>query len=370
MSTLLDPLDVQQQALVDLIWPHFKKKAQFPKYQWVEYMMRRMGHNAAEAINTLASVGTSARSRYSAIWTSTIGEIPQADEDVRLTMAGLYHIDDPVAMGVIGGVLEYARALSKAQDLIADYPFGGYSPQVFLRQAVQSENVMFIKAVGAIALHESVIMRVSIAGAQADDCLGRLGRVTSADFTTIEEYLEAVIAACPEPRPAAPAYRDQKDLSVAITNFDITCELVLGTQMVALPPISRTVWFGMDVSSLSDLQTAVNAAGEVIAGLKVPGNSPSHATGRLLNHLTGRLANLAGNPAGLAVVTDAIAMLDAVRNVRNSGVHSKPARQLFTAYELLDLPLLIVDPASAWNSVRAHLTQAFTALQLEIYAAR
>ncbi|MEY9887707.1 hypothetical protein ABIA31_001336 [Catenulispora sp. MAP5-51] len=371
MSTFLDPLDAQQQALVDLVWPQFAKTNRFPNYQWVEYMMRRMGYNAAEAINTMPAVGIPDKlGRYSTIWVATIGGAVQLDDEVRLTMAGLYHVNSPAATKVIKGVLEYARALSKAQDQIADHPFGGYSPQLFLRKSLRSKREPFLDAVGTVAEHEWVIMRIGKAGAQGEDWLGRLALVSEANFTTIEEYLGAVIAACPEPRPSTPVYADQKALSLAITNFDITCELVLGTPMVTLPPISRTVWFGMDATSLSDLQAAISAVGEIVAGLRVPGKTPSHPTGRLLNHLTAQLPKLQSNPASVAIVTDAIAVLDAAREIRNSGVHSKPAPQLFAAYDRLGLPLSIVEPAAAWNTIRANLTLAFTALQLEIHAAR
>jgi hypothetical protein len=363
VSTLLDPLDEQQTALVQLVWSQFAGTARFPKYQWVAHMMRLQGYNAAEAIGSLPSVGIpEVRGRYSAIWTTDLGGFYQPGNEVCLTMAGLYHLKEPGAMQVIGGVLEYARALSTAQDRIADHPFDLPEVHVSLTEAVHGGNELFAPAVGAVAEHEWPAMQVT---KTADDWSGRLALLASAEFTTIEQYLVAVIAACPAPQPPALGYQDPKALSHAITNFDITCELVLKSPMVKLPPVNRTVWFGLDAGSLSDLQAALSAAGELLAGLQVPGKSPSHPTGRLLSHLTAELPNI-----DAASVKDAIEVLDAVRDVRNSGVHSKPAPKLIAAHDLLGLPFPLVDPAWSWNVIRANLTQAFTTLQLEILAAR
>lgn len=366
MSTLLDPLDEQQQTLLELVWPKIAETGRCPKYRWVAFMMRRQGYDAAQVLGGLPSVGTlDYRDRYSAVWTtSSGGGVYQPGNDVGLTVAGLYHIKYDAAKRIIGGVLSYARALSKAQEQIADHPFDLPDVQVSLKQILQGDNEVYIAAVAAVVEHEWPAMNVNRG---ADDWSGQLSLLASADFMTVEEYLTAITAACPPPRPPlSAAYLDPKTLPNAITNLGITTELVLGANLVVLPPANRTAWFSMDVGSGSDLQSAISAAGELLAGLDVPGRNPQHATGRLLGHLKGKLPKLTNTTR----VEDAIKVLDAVRDIRNSDVHSKPAQKLLDAYDLLGLTFPVANPAEAWNMIRAQLADALTTLQDEIYAAR
>ena len=102
MSTFLDPLDEQQQALMNLVWSQFGRTARFPKYQWVEYMMRQQGYDAAQVIGGLPSVSfPGVRGPYCAIWTPYLGTMHQPGNEVCLTMAGLAHLKEDGAMKVI-----------------------------------------------------------------------------------------------------------------------------------------------------------------------------------------------------------------------------------------------------------------------------
>lgn len=66
----------------------------------------------------------------------------------------------------------------------------------------------------------------------------------------------------------------------------------------------------------------------------------------------------------------AIGLMDAVRDIRNSGVHPKPSEKLIAAHDLLGLPFPVRDPAEVWNVIRAQMDAAFSIIQEEIYVAR
>lgn len=132
--------------------------------------------------------------------------------------------------------------------------------------------------------------------------------------------------------------------------------------------MGRSALLAQAAQSHSDLQSCLSALGQLIGELRVPGNSPSHPTGRLKAWLVSKLPAL--DQAAQSRVQDAIDLLDAVRQIRNSGQHPKPTKQLIAAHELLGLPFPIQDPANAWNIIRAQMDIAFGSLQEEIYAAR
>jgi hypothetical protein len=163
-------------------------------------------------------------------------------------------------------------------------------------------------------------------------------------------------------------YHDPRSLLRTIDHFDVTCELVLKQPLISKPAMARSALLAQEAQSQSDLQSGLSALGEIIGELRVPGGNPNYAVGRLLTWVTSQLPNL--DQASQARVQDAIDLLNAVREIRNSGQHPKPHRQLIDAHELLGLPFPIQDPAAAWDTIRAQMDVAFGTLQEEIIAAR
>jgi hypothetical protein len=363
VSTLMDPLDDAQSTLVSLLWQVFVSRHEFPVYNWVEDVMRRRGHDAAETIGGLPSIGKAGqRARYSAVWTNDADHVVQADSRVSLTMAGLFYADNQASAAVADGVLKYMRAMYNARAEIQNHLFDVPILTISLHEALADSHPQHVAMVGAVAEREYIAASVGRDGRGGWN--GEI-RLPSVDFTTIEEYLNAITAVCSEQRPEILTYRDPRALARAVTNFDITCELVLGVPLVKKPAISRTIWFGQSVASHSDLTEGISALGELLSDLQVPGRNPSHATGRLLGHLMAQLPKLNSAP-----VQDAIDLMDAVRIIRNSGQHPKPAPALLAAYDLLGLAFPIRNPGEAWDIIRAQMDVAFNTLQEEVYAAK
>jgi hypothetical protein len=282
-------------------------------------------------------------------------------------MAGLYHIEDHAKMPIVHAVLTYLRSMSAARAQIADHPFDVPRINVTLKQALKPEGIdqTIIPWVSAVAQREWLAMRVTPQLDQ-NDATGELGVLTEANFFTIEEYLNALTAVTTPQQPTAILeYRDPRALGRSITNFDIACELVLKSPLVKKPAIDRTALFALDAATYSDLQTGISALGELMSGLDVPGKNPSYATGRLLVHLVHKLPNI-----DMVRIQEAIDLMDAAREMRNSGAHLRPSAALIAAHDTLGLPFPIRDPAQAWNIIRAQMEAAFGTLQEEIYAAR
>ena len=367
MSVLLAPPNDEQSQLLNIVWPLFAEHHEFPIYQYVEHRMRKLGLDAAEVLISFPTLKREDyRAHYAAVSFDRNGAL-RPDTRVRLTMAGLFHVKDHFAMEIIDALLVYLRALSEVRDRIDEYPFAETDTEATFSEALKAAGRKdeIRPWVAEIALLEWLGMRVNRM-ADTTDVVGVLSFLTDANFRVIEDYLTAVtVAASPKPQVLAPEYHDPRALTKAITNFDITCELVLKKQMVKKPAIDRTALFAQDAATEADLKEGLSALGELLGGLAVPGNKPTHATGRLPGHIVQALPTI-----DQSQVQRAIDLFDAVRELRNSAQHPKPSAKLIQAHEHLGLPFPLRDARQSWDIIRAQMERAFTILQEEIYAAR
>jgi hypothetical protein len=374
MSSLLDPLDSDQWKLLDIVWRQFidDPDARWPVFSFVDFQMHTHGLDAFDIMSGLPSIGrTVYHGGYRAAWSATAGGPPRDNDVVYLTMAGLYQISDVRAAEVGAAVLAFLDQMSDARAAFGENAFNVPDVNVGLREALVASGVGVTKMpwATAIANHEWPGMRVQVGYPAPGEASGGLGLLREARFSSIEDYLVAITAATtPQQAVSVLEYRDPRALLRTIDHFDVTCELVLQQPLISKPAMARSALLAQEAQSQSDLQSGLSALGEIIGELRVPGNNPNYAAGRLLTWLTGQLPNL--DQAAQARVQDAIDLLDAVREIRNSGQHPKPHRQLIDAHELLGLPFTIQDPATAWDIIRAQMDVAFGILQEEIIAAR
>jgi hypothetical protein len=371
MSILLDPLDKDQEKLLNMVWVAFQlEDGRCPCFSYIDYQMRKLGLDAQGVLGGMPTIGkTFYHGGYAPVGYTSSGGIPADDSLVYLTMAGLFHVRDRAAMPIIGAVLAYLRHMTRAREAIGESPFEIPDVTVSLRDALKAEGIdeQVLPFAAVIAKHEWPGMRVH--GPDHYSATGGLGLLREANFYTVEEYLLAITAATtPQQQATILEYRDPRSLLRAIDHFDVTCELVLKQQLVTKPAMSRSTLLAQQAQSHSDLQSGLSALGEIIRELQVPGKSPNYATGRLLSWLRQELPKL--SQAACTRIQSAIDTLDAVREIRNSGQHPKPKKQLIAAHDLLGLPFPIHDPQNAWDIIRAEVDSAFETLQEEILAAR
>lgn len=368
MSRLMEPLDTGQSTLLDIVWPLFSEHHRSPVFNYVEHQMRERGSDAREVLGSFPSLSVPFyRGPYKAINYTSAGGIPYADSKVYLTMAALYHVKDDFAAEIAHAVLAYLRAMSAARARIVDHPFDVPDVNVSLEDALREAGIdlKITPWAAEILEHEWLGVRVN-RQPDTDIVTGELGSLTRADFHSVDEYLIALTAIALQPEAVAvPEYADSRALVRTITNFDVACELVLKRVLIKKLALDRSALLVEDAQTFSDLQAGVSVLGELLADLNVPGNTPSHALGRLATYLEQQL------PAIDRVrIEEAVSLMDAVREIRNSSVHKRPSTSLIAAHERLGLPVPIRDAESAWDTIRAQMERAFSVLQEEILAAR
>lgn len=364
MTGLAEPLDEAQQQLVDLVWSTFVEYRQFPKYFHVDYLMRRRGHNTMTVLNSFPSVGTYLTHRYRAVGWWGAEHNADSDGPVYLTIAGLYHLhDDSVANAIGRGLLDFMREMTHAQVAILDSPFSMPDVEVDLRAAVKltGREHDYVHHMAAIAEREWPGIRFN-----QTKLTGHLGTLTSADFSTIADYLAAVtVALAPPSPPAELPFVEPRALLRTLNFLDVTSELVLGHQLVSRPPMDRSSLLALGAVDEAAFQAGLVVLTDILRDLQVPGRTPASGLGRLEGHLLGRLPAI-----DQAAVRQAVELLDQVRILRNSAVHPKPSPRLQAAHQALGLPFPVRDFTAAWDSVRAHAERALGRLQEEIQAAR
>src|ERR1051326_441355 len=186
MSILMDPLDENQQHLIEELWNVFLDNRQFPVFSWVNDMAFRAGYDAADVINGLPAIALpGVRGDYRAVWTKDPGLVPSAGSPVSLTMAGLYHVRDD-AEQTINGVLGYMRKLKAARAEIRNRLFDVPVLTVRLSEAMSSYGASHLTdVVGQIAETEWLVASVSRDG--RDDWIGELRRPDIA-LSSLEDY--------------------------------------------------------------------------------------------------------------------------------------------------------------------------------------
>ncbi|MCG7204154.1 hypothetical protein [Streptomyces arenae] len=364
MNSLIDPLDEGQQCLVDIVWSTFAEHGRFPAFFYVEYVMRRNGHDAAAVLSSFPAVGTLLTRRYRAVDWWGAGHSPDRDGPVVLTMAGLYHVhDDPTAKVIRDALLAFMRECSREQEAILASPFTMPPVDLDLDMYVKVAGVpgAYVGHMAEVAKHEWPGVRYN-EGSRS----GHLGWLGEVEFATVEDYLVSVSAALspPEP-PAALSYAEPRALLRAINFLDVTSELVLGSRLVARPPMDRSSLLALDVEDEAGFHAGLVVLTEILRDFKVPGSTPPSGLGRLESHLVGLLPTI-----DRAVVHQAVERLDQIRIVRNSAVHPKPSSRLLTAHQALGLPFPVRDFAAAWDSVRAHAERELSRVQEAVQAAR
>jgi hypothetical protein len=211
LSRLTEPLDRRQSALLEIVWPLLAEHHQSPVFNYVEHQMRDQKLDIREVLASLPTLTVPFyRGPYKAINYTSAGGLPALDSRVYLTMAGLYHVKDDLATTIREAFLVFLRAMSAARAQIADHPFDVPDVRVSLDDALREAGIdLKIEPwVAEIAEHEWLGVNLHRPSG-TNDITGELGTFTQADFTSLDEYLDALTAlAIPEQPVAVPEYVD------------------------------------------------------------------------------------------------------------------------------------------------------------------
>jgi hypothetical protein len=368
LNGLRDELDEDQKTLVGVVWEVFAQHGEFPKFFYVEHALRTRDRrlDATTILKSFPWVGSVGTPRYRAVgWGGESWAHADQNGDVWLNLAGLLHVhDNPLKDAICRGLLAFMRSATRARDAILNSPFSMPEISVDMIMATREEGVdqNYVPYMSVIANREWL----AFGSFQKATGTGQLGFLTSADFNTLDEYVEAVTEALTVPQPPTTmALSEPRALLRALNFLDVTAELVLGHPLVNRPPMDRSALLAQDAANENDFVNGMAVLTEVLRDLRVPGRTPSFAVGRLGACLARELPTI-----DQVAVERATELLDQIRIVRNSSIHPKPDTRLLEAHHALGLPFPVQDFTTAWDSVRGHAEQAVLRLQEEIQSAR
>nr|BFD96320.1 hypothetical protein KitaXyl93_76800 [Kitasatospora sp. Xyl93] len=379
MRTLIDPLTPEESVLLRTVWEPFAKNGRFPTSRHVHLVLHRQGIDAAAVLRSLPVAQLSSwNASYRAVHSDRDGYF-RPDGEVRLTLAALYHLrGDETADGICKLLLEAMRAAGKAQEYILTDPYATEAAEAPFAKVLAGTGATDELAQRAelIAAHEWPGLRISRQDANTRiESVQPGSLLPDADFTSVEEYLSAVIvAATPAPVAQPLPYNDNdpRALLRAFGVLDVSVELVLRIEgFTPRPPVDRSALLAFGIDDEDGLQTGITVLTEMLSKLKVGKVSSSKDVNS--DHVLRRLeAWLAEALPGIdtSAVASSAKTFDSVREIRNSIVHPKPGRALLDAHQELGLPYPITDPTVAWDSIRAHTERALTRLYDAIIGAR
>lgn len=372
MASLMDPLDDDQAALLDIVWTVFRMYGRFPHFFYVDYMMREQERDVRKTLLSFPAIGQHMVTYgYRAVHWMSIGTTPNPDEPVQLTAAGLYHVnqryepkDRMDADLLVHGLLAFMSEITTRQQKIIYNPFEQPDVEVDLRKVkvLSSRDDDFFRRMELIAQYEWPGL-----GFTGHNSTGRRGQLHQADFARLDDYLAAATEALTPPQapPSAVTISEPRALLRALNHLDVTSELVLRRALVTRPSMERSAALALDVDDQDGYQNGLAVLGDLLRDFNVPGSNPGQGHNRLPTYLADKLPKV-----DQAAVDKAVSLLDKVRVLRNNAVHPKPSPDALDAHHALGVTWPVRDYAAAWDSVRGSAEKAVNTLQEAIQNAR
>jgi hypothetical protein len=181
---------------------------------------------------------------------------------------------------------------------------------------------------------------------------------------TVEDYLARLRAwILPTGVETPPAPASPLALVASFDYLDAIWRLAFGAQLVVVPSAERAARLAFDADTAEEFDNRLNALGEMLKGLKVPGDPQLGSLKRLAAFLPQHLS-----PEAMSRVQHAIGILRAATHVRNGGQHVGAVGAAVEALPSLGLTYPIGDHHGAWFTVQAQVIAALDTMREEVAA--
>ena len=155
-------------------------------------------------------------------------------------------------------------------------------------------------------------------------------------------------------------------LPAAIDYLDAVWRLRFANHLVSPPGVERSARLAFTATSAEEADSRFSALAELLKGLNVPGveGIGGHPLARLGPFLESKLPDESHDR-----IREAVALLDAARQVRAGAQHAGARSKSIDAFTLLGLGFPVYDWPAAWEHVQVVAATAFDSIRDEIQAA-
>lgn len=361
MSELLAPLDGNQQRLVDLIADAFVScNYEWPVYDYIEGVFDHEGRDAWDVMQTFPEIG---RWRYGLLWwvRGAPNMKPSAESEVALTIVGMSHTNSlreyvNVFFNLVDFLAERRRlarpeprtprSLTVTSTEFDEHSRNGRHLQIdpqLTWQLMEREPATYVGGGGRLA---DGTWTKSVARELLD----------YAGMTTVGEYVDRLAAHIVTPAPAIePIVASPFSLAASLDYLDAVWQVTHDKRrLLHLASAERTTRLAFDVATADEFDGHMSALAEVLraANSRATVDPERKHRDRTLARLEADIKRLAGREA-VPRVEAAIAVLEAIIDVRDAGQHSGASERAVAGF----LTLGVLYPPSDWQAAWQALSQ-------------
>jgi len=365
VESVLRPPTLNEQFLFDVLADVYLKYGEWPSWAYVEEMLDRRG---VDPLRTLYGLPHELPVHYGYVHPARPGA-PDANYRLGLTVAGLSYVDQ--AKPIVEGYLNFLDRLGEVRAAATLEPFAETRPVVLRAQLLEGRLDFGVHGplVFPLFSHEPAtwhsIFSPMTAEWESVELAPELRRF--AGVSSVEDYFDRMSAWIGAPEPVAPRTEHSPfTLGAAIDYLDLVWQRRFDSSLVIPPGVERSQRLSMPAGGPEEADSRLSALAELLKGLRVPGvpGLDGHPLQRLAPFLESELP-----PESHERVREAVAVLDAARQVRTAAQHTGARATVEDACALLGLQYPVVDWAAGWQQVQIVVADACAALSDELRAA-
>jgi hypothetical protein len=380
VAGLLDPLEPEQQWLVDLVAEGYDADGQWPIF---DYLEGKFDGQHKDAWETLYSLPRAGQWTYGAAWWVGMNQPykPPAEMGIELTVLGMHHtsaLKDRVSifLETLRYMIEVQRGVPPLRREPRRLELDSKTVRVMLNagrhRPLLPEEVARIPTLWK---HEPATM----VGGEVRDPQGvwtyavPRAVLEYEGVSTIEEYIDRLEALTAFPStPLAETTPSPLSLVSALDYLDMSWRAAHGNPLFSYPSAERAAKLAYPAATKDELDSRLTALGEILrsANTTVRGNASrlARATHEKplapLNDFLMRQAAL--DPTRIAA---AVTTLEAALSVRDAAQHTEAGgREVMALTQEFNLAHPISDPSEAWAVIASRVVSAITAIREEIGA--
>lgn len=371
LSELQAPLTEEQRVLLETVAAVYLQHGRWPNWAWVDETLERR-RLAAQIV--LSSLPREAVVGYGPVWPTRVAPM-QPQDHLELTIAGLRHL--PEASTLVNDHLILIDTLGAIRANVSLDPFDTAWPKATASEVAQAAFDLRRRVPGPIHPARLDFMRHEPATWQCVVATGATAEAWTIELSPqirrfagvhdVDDYLErlSLVLAPATSGVQAPALASLFTLPAAVDYLDAIWWRKFGSGLVLAPGLERSARLAFDVDSAAEADSALSALAEVLKSLEVPGVNGvgGHPLQRLLPYLREHLSTEA-----MPAIENAVAILNAARQVRAGAQHLQAQSRVVDALALLNLPYPVADWPSAWRQIQQAVAYACDVIRQELHA--